>query len=67
MEPKLVIVIGTKGVRLIRLVASCESEEKEALDLYLRLKNNLRAIDKTLRAFEKALNRKEINNAGAEL
>jgi len=67
MEPKLVIVIGTKGVRLVRLVASSETEEKEALDLYLRLKNNLRAIDKTLRTFKKVPIPEEKSNATAEL
>lgn len=48
MEPRLVIVVGLKGIRLIRMVASSSEEEDEAVRLYSRLKKKLRAIDKTL-------------------
>lgn len=50
MEPRLVVVIGSRGVRLVRIVASSSKEEDEAFALYLRVKKTLRSIDKTLQA-----------------
>jgi len=49
MDPRLVVVIGSKGVRLIRMVASSPKEEDAAVDLYKRLRKNLQSIDKSLK------------------
>lgn len=48
MNPRLVVVIGEKGVSLIRMVASSPKEEDEAINLYMKVKGKLRSIDKTL-------------------
>jgi hypothetical protein len=48
MDPRIVLVIGSKGVRLVRIVASSPKEEDKAVDLYMKLRKNLRSIDKTL-------------------
>lgn len=49
MEPRLVIVIGMKGIRLVRLVCSNDKEEEVSLKLYKKIKGFLNLIDKTLK------------------
>lgn len=49
MDPRLVVVIGDRGVRLIRLVSKDDREEELCLDLYRKVKKELRKIDKVLK------------------
>ena len=68
MEPRLVLVIGSKGVRLVRMVASCPKEEEEAINLYLKLRKNLRSIDRTLQAEVQLMSGARVDRgSGAEL
>ena len=48
MEPKMVILIGMKGIRLVRFVCKDDKEEEVVLGLYLKIKKFLRLIDKAL-------------------
>ena len=47
-EPRLVLVIGSEGVRLIRMVASCREDEEESISLYLKLRPIFHLIDEEL-------------------
>jgi hypothetical protein len=49
MDPKLVVVIGDRGVRLIRLVSKDAQEEEKCLGLYQKIRKELRKIDKVLK------------------
>lgn len=50
MEPRLVLVIGSRGIRLIRIVASSEKEEDKSINLYLKLRKIFQSIEKTLQS-----------------
>ncbi len=48
-DPRIVVVIGQQGVRLIRLVSKDYRDEEKSLELYRKIKPQLRKIDKVLR------------------
>lgn len=49
MGPRLIIVLGIKGIRLIRFICKDGKEEEVSLGLYLRIKKFLDRIDKALK------------------
>jgi hypothetical protein len=48
MNPRLVVVIGDKGINLVRLVSKDDREEEKCLNLYQKVKKQLKKIDKEL-------------------
>ena len=48
MEPRLVVVIGMKGIRLVRLACSNDAEEEMCLGLYLKIRDTLNSINEIL-------------------
>lgn len=48
MDPAIVIVIRNDGIREVRLVASNSSEEKKAINLYLKIQKPVNDIHKIL-------------------
>lgn len=48
MNPRVVVVIGPKGIKLTRLVASNDTEEEMCLSLYLKIRDMLSSINKIL-------------------
>jgi hypothetical protein len=49
MDPRLVVVIGDRGIRMIRMVSNDDKEEEKCLDLYQRVKKQLKKIDRELK------------------
>jgi len=48
MGARLVLVIGARGIQLVRMYVSSYREEEEAINLFLKVRKNLWSIDRAL-------------------
>jgi len=49
MNPRLAVVIGNRGVHLIRLISKDRKEQDECLELFQKVRKGLDKIDKELK------------------